>query len=636
MIENIRKYTGLMIVVLVLLFIGLVFMESSVQRGVSGAPAMEVAGKQISTKEFSRYAEGPLGIPGRLPLSFISEEAQNNPLTSLLGGNPASTSGQLLQFANIALESDRPERFLANRLAIQKAGLEYGATPGPEQVEAFIEYVLFADADGNFDQVAYDDFVKKNLGISIADFNHYIRDLLTAGNLAEIIGGGLTADPSIIQSLFRNGSQMIDVQQITLESAPYEKDQAPTDEEIKAYWEKNQETYNTEERRRISYTLIKPDWDAALNAAEEEKKAAEAAKKAQEAAAAKLQEEAKKAEEAANAENSTSEPTDPPAPAQPEGDQGNIGAQGEPAETPVASSLELTTSAPQPTEAPVTSVKKPTLPEPTAKEKLTPTQREKAVNALNPKANDFYAPLVDGRGNTFSEIAKKKELEVLTTELFNKSDAPKALQARILNSRNREISNLADLVFAIPAAAKGDQRITVPYPTTEGFFIAQLEEVEASRQLTFEEAKVKATVGLKKELARKQLAEETATIREKIDALISEGKSFEQAAKELELTFQKLPGLKASRFTPPAFDAARYTDPGTIAETKFLPNTEFPDRALILLVEGREVITDEAYKNGLQSTQDRQNLAIRLATFQSWLRDRYDENEVQYFGENQR
>ncbi|MDA7882563.1 SurA N-terminal domain-containing protein, partial [Akkermansiaceae bacterium] len=73
MIENIRKYTGLMIVVLVLLFIGLVFLGDTARNSVTGKPVMEVNGVAISQKEFRRLASNALEIPnsfaGSGPLS---------------------------------------------------------------------------------------------------------------------------------------------------------------------------------------------------------------------------------------------------------------------------------------------------------------------------------------------------------------------------------------------------------------------------------------------------------------------------------------------------------------------------------------------------------------------------------------
>ena len=55
MIESFRKYTGLMIVVLVLLFIGLVFLDGgSISRALGGKPVMQVDGEAISQKDYDR------------------------------------------------------------------------------------------------------------------------------------------------------------------------------------------------------------------------------------------------------------------------------------------------------------------------------------------------------------------------------------------------------------------------------------------------------------------------------------------------------------------------------------------------------------------------------------------------------
>ena len=50
MFENIRKYTGLMVVVLVLLFVGLVFLDGGVSKAFNGKPVMEVGDHTVSRK----------------------------------------------------------------------------------------------------------------------------------------------------------------------------------------------------------------------------------------------------------------------------------------------------------------------------------------------------------------------------------------------------------------------------------------------------------------------------------------------------------------------------------------------------------------------------------------------------------
>ncbi|MDB4452441.1 hypothetical protein N9129_04445 [Akkermansiaceae bacterium] len=660
MIENIRKYTGLMIVVLVLLFIGLVFLGDTASNVGVDKPIAAVSGKKYGEKDFRKLALNPLEIPSRIGdarnpfANMFSEESRklaSRYVGDIVEGNPylSSPSG-LLSYMNITLESDQPDRFLANRIAVQKAGIEYGASPGPKEVEEFIEGVLFADPDGNFDQAAYAEFLDDkigSLGIGTRGFNEYIRDLLTAQNLSNMISGGVSIDRDAARKLFSNEKQSITAQQVSLESATYEIDQNPSEEDIKAYWEDHQSKYNTDERRKISYVFVEPDWDAALVKANEQKAAADEARKKQQAEAKKAEDEARKklAEEAKKAKaaaDKTNNDAAEKAPAPTEGAEGEIGAQGEPAEpttpeeeapAPVVTPATAVTPTPVATPAPI--VKKPEPVEQSAKDQLTPQQKKAAIDALTEQINKFYDPLVDLSGATFEELAAEQKLKIITTELFAKSSPPKGLELRALNS---PLGTLADITFAIPADAQDDQLISEPYPTTDGWFVGKLEETEASRPLTYEEAKVKATVDLKAQLAREQLKTEATALHAKLVAGVEAKKSFEDAAKESDLTVQKLAGLTIppSRFgqstIPPAFDAGRYTDPGSIAEIKFIPNDEEPESAIIVFVEKREVTVDDTFNDQLENFIESQNNGLRLATFQNWLKDRYTENGAEYYG----
>jgi len=619
MIENIRKYTGLMIVVLVLLFIGLVFLGDTATNIGVDQPVASVSGKKYAEKDFRRLAVNPLEIPSRIGdprnpfANMLSEESRklaSRYVGDILENNPylSSPSG-LLNYMNIAMQGDQPNRFLANRIAVQKAGLEYGAAPGPDEIEQFVKGVLFSDPDGNFDQAAYTDFLDEkigSLGIGTRGFNEYVRDLLTAQNLANLISGGVSIDRAAARQLFSNQKQSITGEQVTLESSSYENDQNPSEEDILAYWEDNQDRYNTDELRTISYVFIEPDWDVALAKVDAEKKAAEAARLKQEEDAKKAEAAAKKANEETPLEISpvlTPDLEDAPAPV--EGAEGEVGAPGEPS-----------------------------LSEETAREQLSPQQQKAAIDALTPRISEFYDPLVDLSGKTFEELAAEQGLEITTTEPFTKANPPEGLSRVALNS---PIGKLSDISFAIPADAQGDQLISEPYQTADGWFVGKLDETVVTRPLTFEEAKVRATVDLKKKLAREQLKEEAAAMRAKLAEGMAAGQTFQAVAKENDLPVQKLADLTIppSRFgqptIPPAFEAARYTTPGTIAEVKFLPSSDEPESALIVFVEKREVVVNDSFNDELEAFIQSQNTGLRLATFQNWLKDRYTENDAEYY-----
>jgi len=702
MIENIRKYTGLMIVVLVLLFVGLVFLGDTARNSFAGKPVMEVNGVAISRKEFDRMAGNALQIPSALsrsgPLSQPSKVIASQYLGDSILTNPGASVGLILSEMTGFLQNHDPGRFLANRIAVREAGLDYGATPGPEEVESFIENVLFADQDGNFDQVAYSEFMEKKigrLGIGARGFNEFIRDLLTAQNIASILGGGIAADKSTPAAHFSLDKQKITAEQITLDMVDFEKDLKPTEEEIKAFYEENKENYYSDELRKTTYIFAEPDWETAF--AEQEKEKAEAAKKAEEAKKkaeeekAKADAEKKSNEEAPAPEGSGETPekpteteapvekpaeTEAPAETTEEGEEGNPGAQGEPApetqpneETP-APPVEAT---PKPevvpdeaTETPAkpleenkaTSVEtkeepaKPTteakpapVPEKSAKDKLSYQNKEKALNSLSNKISDFFDALIYDGGRNFDKHAAKFDFETKTSELFSQSKPPKALDHQI-TSKNTDagISTIADAVFQAPEEGEPDEQLTYPYRTADGWFVGRLDEVVAPVQLSYEEAKVRATLDLKKKTAREKMIARANELHEKLSAAVKEGKSFEEAAKAIDekLVVSKQPNLAKpdlsnipfqyrARFggqAPPAFTAAQYVNPGEIAEVTFTPNEEEADKALIVFVEKREVTISDSYTSELNNSIDTQASVARYLALQNWLYEQYDQNQV--------
>ena len=410
MIENIRKYTGLMIVVLVLLFVGLVFLGDNVGNTFAGKPVMEVAGRGVSQKEFQRNAidvqKIAMEIPNRTPLPRETRILASHYLDEDIIENPYVLAGSILQQMGMFLQpSDGlPERFLANRLAVQKAGIEYGVTPSDNEVESFVENVLFADEDGNFNQEASREFFDETagkLGIGTRGFNEYIRDLMTTQNLSKLIGGGIPPEMETVRALYDSAKQSISVKQISLDSATFEAEVNPTEEEIKAFYEENKDKYNSEEQRKISYVFVEPDWATKLDEVTAAK--AEAAKKAEEErlkmeADKKLAEEAAaRANEAKDSEEKPETPgsTDAPAPTDTtessetseEGPQGQTGEPGEPApaEEPTAPAEEPTAPAEEPAapaEEPAAPAEEPTAP---AEEPAAPAE-EPAAPAEEPTA----------------------------------------------------------------------------------------------------------------------------------------------------------------------------------------------------------------------------------------------------------
>lgn len=643
MIENIRKYTGLMIVVLVLLFIGLVFLGDGVGNSFSGKPVMKVNGRGISQKEFQRNAIDVQRIASELPMNGLLPRESRILASHYLGEDiiesPYVTAQSVIQQMGLFLDPN-PTRLLANRVAIQKAGIEYGVTPSNEEVESFVENVIFADSEGNFDQEASREFFEEKagkLGIGTRGFNEYIRDLLTAQNLFKLIGGGLAPEMETVRALYDSSQQKITLQQVSLTSAKFEAEVTPSEEEIKIFYEENQANYNSDEKRKVSYIFVEPDWQAKLTEVQK-KKEEEAKKKAEEEAKLKQQEEeAKKAAEEANknlpeekapsesapetaqpSENTQKDPETPNTSESPSGEQGQTGETGEAASESPSSEEQASATPEAPIEPKATIAQSP-------KDQLSALEKAEAVSALNPELTAFDDAIIDTMGKEFDKIAEEKGYQIVQTEFFTKGEAPDPFGTRVTNDA---VGTLADAAFKLPAEGSSDEKITAPYQTVDGWFVIRLDEVTPSQPLTFEEARSMVTADLKKKMARELLSSKSAQLHEKLAAAIKEGKSFSDVAKENEYEAVEFPEVtRQSNST--TFTAAQYTNPGQLAPLKLDPTDESPDRALIILVNKREVLKDAAYSTGIENAFKRESDRTRYIAFQNWLYDEYTANKVQ-------
>jgi len=268
MLNNIRKYTGLMFVVLILLFVGLVFLESSgSQRGYGSGPVIvEVNGRGYPAEEFDRVSTNPLRLLNDLSSQSFQARYAIAPylyqLAAPLDGNP----GQ---------EFD-PKQFLANRLILQKTARNTGIHPSVAEVEKLIRERIFVNqTDQTFNAEAYNKYIDRSLprlGMSIKDMNDTLREVLALERLQDILGSGLAASETAVKEDIADSQQEITYKLITFPASKYEADEMPSDEEVKTYWEENQGRYLSDAKRRVTYVIAQPDFDALLE--EEKMKAA--------------------------------------------------------------------------------------------------------------------------------------------------------------------------------------------------------------------------------------------------------------------------------------------------------------------------------------------------------------------------
>jgi hypothetical protein len=287
MIEHLRKYTGLIIFVIALLFVGLAFFGDNVAKGQRNAndPAvLSVDGRQYTMTEVQKLGDAPMALVQGFGMYGMLD------FLSTLGGFGGGDETQ--------------HRFFVNRLLVRQAADDFGVHPSGEEISAEIKKMTtFQGADGAYSQQAYNDFITKRLGrlgMTESDFLDIIRDTLATRKLTEIIGGGLAVDRSIAAQQVTSNDQQVTIQLSRVQLSKFQEELKPTDEELKAEWETTKDKYQTDRKIKISYLIAKPTYpelpkdEAKLPDAVTEEQKKEAEKKAAEKKAA---DEAKLAED---------------------------------------------------------------------------------------------------------------------------------------------------------------------------------------------------------------------------------------------------------------------------------------------------------------------------------------------------
>lgn len=297
MIENIRKYTGLIIVLFVLVIVGFLFMDyGNMNRGggAGGNPYIKVAGRTYTDKEFNQ-----LGSSAYQVTQSLAQSGDFQLFTFLFGMSGDAQS-----------QEEAMENFFTARMLLHAAKDEFGVHPGEEEIDSFIRKLrAFSGPNGEFSQEQYRNFIERGigrLGLTEGDIRELASDVIAQAKIAEILGAGLTTDRNAVAKESAIDGQRIAVDVARMDLDPIEEKIDPAEEDIKAYWETVQDAFKTPEKRKFTYLIAKPSFPAAPaeipapaeDATEKAKAEYEKAKAAREATIA---EERRKAQLAAGA-----------------------------------------------------------------------------------------------------------------------------------------------------------------------------------------------------------------------------------------------------------------------------------------------------------------------------------------------
>lgn len=171
--------------------------------------------------------------------------------------------GSMVQVMSFGYADDGGVNVAVNRAIIQQVGQELGIMPSKEQVDAYIKAMPpFQKDDGTFDQelyhrlTGYDRVRGLSNNAQETAFRSVVSDLIVLECLNNIFTGDVRYQGKTVSGLVDAVYQTLRGKNAWLPAGSVSEPAAPSEEELRAFWDENRENYKSDERRIVSvYTL---------------------------------------------------------------------------------------------------------------------------------------------------------------------------------------------------------------------------------------------------------------------------------------------------------------------------------------------------------------------------------------------
>lgn len=171
--------------------------------------------------------------------------------------------GSMMQVMSFGYAEDGGVNVAVNRAIIQQVGQELGIMPSKEQVDAYIKAMPpFQQDDGSFDQelyhrlTGYDRVRGLSNNTQETAFRSVVSDLIVLECLNNIFTGDVRYQGKAVSELVDAIHQDMRGKNAWLPASAVGEPPAPSEEELREFWEETKEDYKSDERRIVSvYTL---------------------------------------------------------------------------------------------------------------------------------------------------------------------------------------------------------------------------------------------------------------------------------------------------------------------------------------------------------------------------------------------
>ncbi len=175
-------------------------------------------------------------------------------------------SGALQQFdylqalvGNVVTDEQALEAFTLNQVIVKKEADELGIHPSDEEVASTLRSLPTFQSEGRFDVARYSQFLEEMLapnGFTQAQLEEAVRNSLRFQKIRELVGSAAGLSQQEARELFDRGRRKMKVSVVRLDSAAVPGTVEVTDEEIKARYDADPESYKSDEKRSVRFVKL--------------------------------------------------------------------------------------------------------------------------------------------------------------------------------------------------------------------------------------------------------------------------------------------------------------------------------------------------------------------------------------------
>jgi len=148
---------------------------------------------------------------------------------------------------------------LINEKALVAEARRLGLRTSDEELREDLQHGPLAATffpDGKFvGQEQYEDFVQRN-GLTVPQFEQLEKEYILIRKLQAIVAGSAFVSDAAVRDEFQRRNTKVKFDYAVLTQADVLKGLHPADDELKAFYDRNKASYNTQEKRQVKYVVV--------------------------------------------------------------------------------------------------------------------------------------------------------------------------------------------------------------------------------------------------------------------------------------------------------------------------------------------------------------------------------------------